>query len=195
MRKRKLIHPRKVVWVMRDFINEIHGFTYEDIVMPDASLPVNEWFEQFTNAEHITRRTECNIVKARGFCAFTGDFSEGDDEFTIGYNFDNLWNRGHYQFSKDFFERCPSARGFASVTISLLHELGHFTAQQEFEGYDRGRALAELREKFPPATINFEYFKLPDEKTATDWAINWLSDPEHRKIAKAFEKKFFACFA
>ena len=104
MRKRKLIHPRKVVWVMRDFINEIHNFTYEDIVMPDASLPVDEWLEQFTKAEHITCRAECNIVKAHGFCAFTGDFSEGDEEFTIGYNFDNLWCRGHYQFSKDFFD-------------------------------------------------------------------------------------------
>ena len=81
------------------------------------------------------------------------------------------------------------------MDIILLHELGHFTAQQKFEGYDRGKALAELREKFPPAIINFEYFKLPDEKAATGWAINWLSDPEHRKIAKAFEKKFFACFA
>ena len=44
------------------------------------------------------------------------------------------------------------------------------------------------------ATINFEYFKLPDEKAATDWAIEWLSHPENRRKAKEFEKKFFACF-
>jgi O-antigen/teichoic acid export membrane protein len=38
------------------------------------------------------------------------------------------------------------------------------------------------------------YFLLPDEMSATDWAVEWLQDAEHRRIAKAFEKKFFACF-
>ena len=42
--------------------------------------------------------------------------------------------------------------------------------------------------------MNYAYFTLPDETAATEWAINWLSDAENRKKAKAFEKKFFACF-
>lgn len=198
MKKRKLIHPRKVRWVMRDFINEIHNLTYENIVIPPEieGESIDDWFERLCNTPHTEEKAFCDVKPSNCFCAFTGDYEPGDSsEFVIGYNFDNLWNKGHYQFSQDFFARCPAGRGFASVTISLLHELGHFSAQQEFEGYDREEALTELRKNYPRETINFEYFKLPDEKAATDWAINWLSDPEHRKIAKAFEKKFFACFA
>ena len=36
-----------------------------------------------------------------------------------------------------------------------------------------------------------DHFKLPCEMVATDWAIEWLQDPEHRKQAKAFERAYF----
>jgi hypothetical protein len=78
------------------------------------------------------------------------------------------------------------------VTLALLHELGHLSVEFN-EDYDRELALAEIK-SLPREEINFAYFRLPDETAATDWAIEWLQIAENRKLAKAFEKKFFACF-
>jgi hypothetical protein len=194
MIKRELIKPRKVVWVMRDFINDIHGLTHMDLRMPYVeNETTDEWFERFRNAVEEEFPSHVKMVKSEKGFAICPD-EKDEEEFTMFYNIESLWSRGYKQFAQNFFSRCPMGRGFASVTISILHEIGHMNAQQEFEGYDRVKALIELRENFPRATINFEYFKLPDEKAATDWAIEWLSHPENRRKAKAFEKKFFECF-
>lgn len=194
MIKRELIKPRKVVWVMRDFINDIHGLTYLDLRIPYVeNETTDEWFERFCNAVEEEFPSRVKMVQSkRGFAVCPEEKDE--EEFTMFYNIESLWSRGHRQFAQNFFSRCPMSRGFASVTISILHEIGHMNAQQEFEGYDREQAIIDLRENFPRATINFEYFKLPDEKAATDWAIEWLSHPENRRKAKEFEKKFFDCF-
>jgi hypothetical protein len=194
MIKRELIKPRKVVWVMRDFINDIHGLTYLDLRMPYVeNETTDEWFERFCNAVKEEVPSKVKMVKREeGFAVCP--YEKDNAEFHFFYNLDELYCRGHRQFAQDFFSRCPMGRGFASVTITILHEIGHMNAQQEFKGYNRVQAIKELEKNFPRETINFEYFKLPDEKSATDWAIEWLSHPENRKKAKEFEKKFFACF-
>lgn len=193
MRKRKLIHPRKVVWVMRDFINEIHELTYITSRVPYIEgESVDDLMKRLGEAQQVEEKASVKMVKAHGFCAYPGD--EGEEFFRIGYNFDELWCKGSFQFAQNFYSRCPMGRGFASVTLAILHELGHFHSQQNFEGYDRKSALKNINENFAPQFANFEYFKLPDEKSATDWAIEWLQNPENRKIAKRFEKKFFECF-
>ena len=111
---------------------------------------------------------------------------------TVDYNDDEA---GRY-FRQDFINRCPFARGFADVTLSVLHEIGHrMTDDLIPKDYDRERAEINCflaAESLKEA--NKYYFALPDETLATNWAINWLQNPENRKIAKAFEKKFFACF-
>lgn len=86
-------------------------------------------------------------------------------------------------FRKDFIQRCPLARGFANVTISILHELGHWMTASEvnWEEY-----FAEQDNVFGQ-----DYFNLTAERLATDWAINWLQNPTNRKIAKAFEVEYF----
>ena len=196
MIKRQLIKPRKVLWVMKDFINEIHGITYTDYIFPaqlNENETVDEFMERFCNAEQIEVPARVKLVQRKdGFAVCPDEEIEG--EFYLFYNLEELYSTGHRQFSQDFFARCPMGRGFASITITILHELGHLKAQQKFDNYNRASALRELKENFPRETINFEYFKLPDEKAATDWAIEWLSYPENRKTAKAFEKKFFECF-
>lgn len=194
MIKRELLKPRKVIWVMRDFINEIHGLTYTDVNLPyikDESL--DKWLERFSNAveEEIPSQVKMTY-REDGFAVCIDE--KDDPEFHFFYNLDELYSRGHKQFAQDFFARCPMGRGFASITITILHEIGHMNAQQDFEGYNRIEAIRKLKNNFPRETINFEYFKLPDEKAATDWAIEWLSHPENRRKAKEFEKKFFACF-
>lgn len=194
MIKRELLKPRKVIWVMRDFINEIHGLTYMDVRLPRVeNESTDEWFERFRNAveEEIPSRVKMTY-REKGFAVCT--IEKDEPEFHFFYNLDELYSKGSKQFAQDFFARCPMGRGFASVTITILHEIGHMNAQQKFEGYNRIEAIRELEKNFPRETINFEYFKLPDEKAATDWAIEWLSHPENRRKAKEFEKKFFACF-
>lgn len=196
MIKRELLKPRKVIWVMRDFINEIHGLTYTDCIIP-AMVSENETIEEFMerlhNAEEIEVPSQVKMTyRKKGFAVCT--IEKNDPEFHFFYNLDELYSKGSKQFAQDFFARCPMGRGFASVTIAILHEIGHMNAQQSFEGYNRVEAIKELEKNFPRETINFEYFKLPDEKAATDWAIEWLSHPENRRKAKEFEKKFFACF-
>lgn len=194
MIKRELIKPRKVVWIMRDFINEIHGLTYLDVRIPCVEGETfDEWFERFCNATEIEVPSQVKMVKReQGFavCPSEKDYPE----FSFYYNLEELYSKGHKQFAQDFFSRCPAGRGFASITITILHELGHMNTQQKFEGYNRMEAIENLEKNFPNETINFEYFKLPDEKAATDWAIEWLSHSENRKKAKAFEKRFFECF-
>lgn len=194
MTKRELLKPRKVIWVMRDFINEIHGLTYTDVSLPYIKgESLDEWFERFSNAveEEIPSQVKMTY-REDGFAVCIAE--KDDPEFHFFYNLDELYSRGHKQFAQDFFARCPMGRGFASITITILHEIGHMNAQQDFEGYNRIEAIRELKNNFSRETINFEYFKLPDEKAATDWAIEWLSHPENRRKAKEFEKKFFACF-
>lgn len=194
MVKRELLKPRKVIWVMRDFINEIHGLTYTDVSLPYIKgESLDEWFERFSNAveEEIPSQVKMTY-REDGFAVCIAE--KDDPEFHFFYNLDELYSRGHKQFAQDFFARCPMGRGFASITITILHEIGHMNAQQDFEGYNRIEAIRKLKNNFPGETINFEYFKLPDEKAATDWAIEWLSHPENRRKAKEFEKKFFACF-
>ena len=194
MVKRELLKPRKVIWVMRAFINEIHGLTYINVSLPYIKDEnPDEWFERFSNAveEEIPSQVKMTY-REDGFAVCP--IEKDDPEFHFFYNLDELYSRGHKQFAQDFFARCPMGRGFASITITILHEIGHMNAQQDFEGYNRIEAIRELKNNFPRETINFEYFKLPDEKAATDWAIEWLNHPENRRKAKEFEKKFFACF-
>lgn len=199
MKKRKLIKPRKVVWVMRDFVNAVNSVTYTEWVIPAAGK-TDETTEEFLARLHSAQEIEClaEIVlqkspQDRGFAICVNDI--GEPTISMWYDIEELWCRGSSQFAQDFYSRCPMGRGFATITLTLLHELGHIHSQQEFDGYDRPTAILDLREQYPKETINFEYFKLPDETAATDWAIEWLADAENRKMAKAFEKEFFKCFA
>lgn len=113
------------------------------------------------------------------------------------------WRKANYKddqggklFRKDFEKRCPIGKGFADITISILHEMGHTITQKDLpEDYNRFIALKRVYQKgITDTERNIRYFSMLDETLATDWAIKWLQNPENRKIAKTFEKKFFACF-
>ena len=87
-------------------------------------------------------------------------------------------------FRKDFVNRCPLARGFSSITLTLLHECGHWATRSVMDivEYDKMHWQAYTQE---------QYMAIPWEHLATDWAICWLYSPVNRKIAKAFEKEYF----
>ena len=86
-------------------------------------------------------------------------------------------------FRKDFIRRFKSAQGFANVTLSILHEVGHWMTRYDI---DWDKYFAEQENVFGQG-----YFELEAERKASDWAIKWLSDPTNRKIAKAFEVEYF----
>ena len=88
-------------------------------------------------------------------------------------------DEGDKAFRKDFIKRCPMAKGFANVTLSILHEIGHHFNREAYIFSDVNEDEYE------------SHFTLPYEIVATDWAIAWLQDPEHRKSAKAFERQYF----
>jgi hypothetical protein len=87
-------------------------------------------------------------------------------------------------FRKDFTERCPLAKGFSHITLTLLHECGHWATRSVMDvvEYDKW-------EKKSPTQI--EYMMIPWEHLATDWAICWLNCPANRQIAKRFERDYF----
>lgn len=203
MKTRTLKHPRKVIWAMKDFLNEASDLTYESLKMPsyneciERGINPDDLLAIFEAGEIVAEKRMCvlfkNPIHQKGFAAIVGE-SESPT-FRITYNLDQLSSQGQKQFRQDFVNRCPLAKGFANITLTLLHELGHLeTETEEMEEFDRELAIAMIEMFVPREERNFMYFKMPDETKATDWAIQWLQNAENRKIAKAFEKKFFACF-
>ncbi len=87
-------------------------------------------------------------------------------------------------FRKDFIERCPMAQGFSSITITLLHECGHWATRSimDIVEYDKMKYNADTPE---------DYINIPWEHLATEWAICWLYSPVNRKMAKVFEQFYF----
>ncbi len=88
------------------------------------------------------------------------------------------------QFRNNFISRCPMARGFSHITLSLLHECGHWATRSVID-------IIQYSEMSDRATGMEEYMNIPYEHLATDWAIAWLCCPANRKVAKQFEKVFF----
>lgn len=110
-------------------------------------------------------------------------FSMADPKPRLLVPFDLTKNdEGDKEFRYDFVERCPLARGFANVTISILHEIGHHFHREEYIFCDYN--------EYENAK-SFDHFRLPCEMVATDWAIAWLQDAQNRKVAKQFEHEFF----
>lgn len=85
------------------------------------------------------------------------------------------------EFRNDFVARCPIAKGFSDVTLTILHEFGHW--------YNRNVMNIVVYADMVENDEN--YFSNPYEVLATQWAICWLLCPANRKIAKDFEKKYF----
>ena len=99
-------------------------------------------------------------------------------------SFDSTPDEVDKAFRKNFIERCPLAQGFSSITLTLLHECGHWATRSVMDmiEYDKMHWQAYTQE---------QYMAIPWEHLATDWAICWLYSPVNRKIAKAFEKDYF----
>ena len=140
----------------------------------------------------------CEIEYQKKRSIYTPVFKE------LRFRYDrSLKNSPYYsdEFTRFVHKERSYARGFSSITLCLLHEVGHYQTVKQFfyenPKYSRGAKILEIHcyarlQGNPQEEANRLYQQLPDEKMATEWALDWLADPEHRKIAKAFERKFFA---
>lgn len=191
----KFKHPRIALKVMRNFIND--AMDEKVMFLADEGIEVN--WETLTIKKVREERweyPELILKKTKQFCAY--DNSEDETIIKIGYNFSYYYERNPFYIN--FIQRYKPARGFAKITLTLLHELGHIeTLSQLPHDYDRAETISEIKRKAKEEGLNIwdtnmkYYFPLLDETLATEWAIKWLQNPENRKIAKKFEKEFFAC--
>lgn len=99
----------------------------------------------------------------------------------IQYNLECLEDEDFKYVMRDFRSRSPESKGFANITLVLLHECGHIMTWKH-QGLHERPELYDDQE---------EYISQPDEVWATNWAIKWLEDEENRKYAKWFEREFF----
>ena len=178
----------KINKIMKDFIREACDLTYHDMI----------------TGEELPKIISLN--KAKEFLAMTPTYDYVITDYPlveIGYNLDQLYEGTITSFRKHWMKKYPMIKGFSNATLAILHELGHWEMHDETCQYctweDRVNMMEEVGEKmkqgeFGVNEANELYFDFFDEAVATEWAMMWLSEPENRKIAKAFEKKFFACF-
>jgi len=132
-------------------------------------------FVDFIAGEHVTiARNRCDDGN------WGMDVSNSTPRLTLPKDFDYRDDEDK-AFRADFVNRCYVAKGFSDVTLTILHEFGHWFNRQVMNivVYD---GLVKSEDN---------YFSNPYEMLATQWAICWLLCPANRKIAKAFEKDFF----
>lgn len=177
--KKTVVKKKEAANAMREFVNNASSLTYYC----------------------GTKKSHIAIKKDTEFAAKVYSICINSDlpNHTIYYNFEQLKVKPIKYFRTSWSEVDPIIKGFANVTLALLHELGHLHTQDDvlLSGYttqDKNRDCNEITETAKDLKdANQRYFLLKDEMTATMWAIDWLHNAENRKIAKAFEKKFFAC--
>ena len=201
MKKKTCVHPRRAYNLMKNFLNNActleHTYMYRTLLNPHDKPTEWRFSDYIEDFESIT----INLHKGDYFCAESVDTVEDAEEgvLNIYYNFNELNDEGAKLFRSHWTVKNPMLKGFANITLVLLHELGHLETTDEirstFSYFDREMTLIKLNQQYQDYTsLNNAYFDMPDESAATNWGIKWLSNPENRKIAKAFEKKFFACF-
>ena len=190
-------NPRKILRVMREFIDSAHELEY----LSEIEFDTDDIFDDnVTVVKETYEKKKVKLYPAGRFCARLSDLNYIDETFRIGYDKEDIacnLTPGCSDFSVNIYNRCSLTKGFANITLVLLHELGHFCTYYDTFNWDNDKRKARIeeidRQYKTRREKNFAYFKMPDETAATDWAITWLQDPEHRKMAKSFEKKFFAC--
>lgn len=218
----KCIHPIIVNRVMKEFLEAASDLTYDNLTIDTEkwyqhlmSEISDEEYKENCNEEIIITKVSFRIKNGKNFATLTGglDFAEEerivmiDRKAILNYTRENLMN---YGVLGNFRQRCPIAKGFADITLILLHELGHQETNNKVnfakrtKEYIKGEELKkQLREYLNKGLITAEEYnyiinryhvKKECEMLATNWAIEWLRDPEHRKLAKQFEKEFFACY-
>jgi hypothetical protein len=113
------------------------------------------------------------VKKGAGFMAYPNEiYYPRHKKNYVSDGFMDLINR-HY----------PDIQNVSEFTWSILHEIGHTQTWGNFS-----KKAWKKYEKTAPYTYDIEeYYLIPQEKAATDWAADYIRK-HPKKIAK-FEKK------
>jgi len=168
------VSKRRLCQVMRDFLNVVNAVTTGETA-PMCYLTQGAQFDSMIyDRPMMTKEFHYNIEQ------LLEDGSNYTDENGLGIICANMGQRASYM------------KGFSQITKILLHEMGHHFTYHQIEAL---YGAEEMKRLYKEAEGNNEkYLHVPAEWVATQWAINWLADEQHRKLAKEFEKEFWACF-
>lgn len=137
------------------------------------------------------------ISEAKLSDEYAYDFEDECVSFKITEN--DISDMFFTDFIKDRFDYiCP-----APFVLSLLHEVGHHKANDEIEGAIYEFCIAE-KERITKAMneesdmdkckeLEYQYFNLPDEIMATQWAVNYAK-AHPKKIKNMWNKMKQALF-
>lgn len=118
----------------------------------------------------ISQFGEYSCRMGTDFCVY---LNENVIEWTLIYV-----ENGGEAFYNNFVKRFPQAENLGLFTLSLLHELGHLETEDE---------IIEDEREFDKNISNEEYFNLPNETIATNWAGEWIES--HLKEAESLDRK------
>ena len=136
----------------------------------------------------------------KAFCGTEYSFSWINESISFKITEGTVEDVWFLEFIKNRFGIEPQ-----SFIISILHEVGHYKANDEIEGAifdfclaEKNRISAEMQtaDEIRSKELEFEYFNLPDEIMATQWAVNYIKNNTERikimwhNIQKAL-KKFY----
>ena len=123
------------------------------------------------------------VVIARNRVTNNWMMSTNELRMTIPTNLTYESDETDILFRNDFIKRYAPAKELLDITITILHEIGHYFTRFDYD-------LTEDYILRLHAANMSEYLRIPCERLATDWAIAWLHNPEHWAIAKQFEADF-----
>ena len=111
----------------------------------------------------------------------------------ILYNPNELYHPTESIFA-DFARKInPVYDNFNPIVISILHEVGHLrtlnTLKEFYPNYNRFFSILALESNYnTDSELNYHYMRLPDERLATTWALEWLTYERNANYAHRFEK-------
>ena len=82
------------------------------------------------------------------------------------------------EFTTDFIKRFPACSCFSEFMLSFMHELGHLETEWD---------MVDDTEERNRITDNKTYFQLYNERIATDWAGEYLTD--HKAEMQMLERQ------
>lgn len=116
-------------------------------------------------------------------CFLGPDFEAVNDE-AIVYTV-VVCDRNAISFRDDFIRRFPLCNDFNIFTLSFMHELGHL--ETSFDTVNDIAQREEINAMKDKEEALKKYYKLHNERIATNWAGNYLT--EHHDEMKKWEEK------
>ena len=126
---------------------------------------------------------------------YTGEYSYSFDKNRVDYKLTN--NDIEDKWFNEFVSERFRYKIKSDLIFSILHEIGHSKANEEITGdilnfclNEKARISIEMmvaEDEETGRVLSFQYFQLPDEIMATQWAVNYAE--AHKKELKKMLKR------